>query len=335
MLYIFPIEPLEERYSADWLRWVKSWARNNHLDYFVVEPYRKAYEKIETGQFLDVVGTNVYKAQQLQIISKIFSDGRVCDGDIFWVHDLWFPGIEMLAYIRDGLGLNIKIYGMLHAGTYDPNDFIYQKGMWKWGRDLEKSWINMCDGVFVATNYHKKLITNTLDVCKDKIHVVPFPLCWQMTDFDYAQKENIVVFPHRLAPEKGIDKWSEFAELAQLHGFTCLRTKDVCKTKAEYYDLLLKAKFAVSFARQETWGIAMQEAILCGCIPIMPDALSYHEMYIPDFLYEPENVVEAMKTLIRLNYYCKNATTLVSETCTRIYRNGWSAFDVMYELMRG
>ena len=46
-------------------------------------------------------------------------------------------GLEMLAYVRDGLGLKFKIVGILHAGTYDPHDFLTQKGMASWGRPLE------------------------------------------------------------------------------------------------------------------------------------------------------------------------------------------------------
>ena len=54
-------------------------------------------------------------------------------------------------------------------------------------------------------------------------------------------------------------------------------------TKEQYHNLLGTAKFALSFAEQETLGISMYEAACAGAVPIVPNRLSYIEMYYAGF----------------------------------------------------
>ena len=54
-------------------------------------------------------------------------------------------------------------------------------------------------------------------------------------------------------------------------------------TKDQYHNLLGTARFAVSFAEQETLGISMYEAACAGAVPIVPNRLSYVEMYFDGF----------------------------------------------------
>lgn len=292
MLYILPIEPLEERYSAQWMRWTISELNKLYQSHKIyhrfIHPMKGSYGKIKNGSFLDCVGTNIYKAHQLTQMLELIQSGQVTDDDVIWIHDAWFPGLQMLAYARDGLGLKFRMYGMLHAGTYDMHDFLYKKGMTCWGRAFEQSIINLLDGVFVATNYHKDLLCAYFTDTK-KIRVMDFPIYKDWKDNDH--KENIIVFPHRLDSEKQPHLFdvmedmckNEYAQFFSDYQF--VKTKEVCQTKEQYYDMLGRSKYAVSFALQETWGIAMQEAVLSGCVPVVPSRLSYEEMYPEEFRY--------------------------------------------------
>ena len=59
-------------------------------------------------------------------------------------------------------------------------------------------------------------------------------------------------------------------------------------TKHEYHTLLGEAKMVFSANLQETLGISMYEGCIVDAIPLVPDRLSYSEMYEPIFKYPSE-----------------------------------------------
>lgn len=279
-----PIEALPERYSADWQRWFQNEYHRLQISFYRVNPLPIS-QTISQGSFLDVIGTNYYKSMQIAGICDMFYRKEITNDDVFLFHDAWHSGIEQLAYIRDGLGMKFKITGCLHAGSYDPYDFLAKKGMGYWAEDIENGWFKIIDKIFVATNFHKRLLTTTREVDPKKIIVTGFPIYYEGK---HLPKEKIVVFPHRLDEEKNPQLFDLAKEFIHQKGHTewkFIRTKDVCSTKEEYYNILERAAISVSFADQETWGIAMQESLFAGCGLLVPDRLSYPEMYDPCFLY--------------------------------------------------
>jgi glycosyltransferase involved in cell wall biosynthesis len=284
MIILVPIEPLEERYSTQWLEWFQKDLRRLGEPFTVCDG-TPLTNRITSGSFLDICGTNFYKATQLQELCKRVYNGYIADEDTILFMDAWFPGMEMLAYMRDGLKKKFKIAGCLHAGTWDEFDFLTERGMETWARPLEESWLEMLDLVFVATHFHRELIWSRR-VVRDqyKVQVSGFPIFANHQEkYEVQPKQKIVAFPHRLNPEKNPDLFDDMATvLSKNPGFAnwkFIKTKDQCKTKSQYYELLGKSAVAVSFADQETWGIAMQEALFAGAIPLVPDKLSYREMY--------------------------------------------------------
>lgn len=301
ILLNIPIEPLEERYSKQWDNWFRQELEETFAHVKTIYG-QESSGIIKTGSFLDVFETNQYKASQLQQIINHIKQNPDFRYIIFF-HDLWFPGLESLAYIRDGADVDIKITGCLHAGSYDPNDFLSRQLMGVWAEPLENSWFQIIDMIFVATKFHKKLLTDNRWVNPDKIQVTGFPL---YDDFSYTTpKENIVVFPHRLDDEKQPKLFDKLADALKNTGWQFIKSKDICRNKKEYYDLLSRSKIAVSFALQETWGIAMQEAVYLGNVPVCPDRLSYSEMYRKSFLYkEPE----LQKAIAKVSLFIRNWT---------------------------
>lgn len=332
MLVNVPIESLEERYSAAWNVWVPDAFRALGVEVCTVypEPYCQG---IRQGQFLDVVGTNIFKARQIEFILSMIDASKVGDSDVIFFHDLWFPGLESLFYARDALKLNFRIVGLLHAGTYDEHDFLAQCGMARWAAGIESSWFREADAIFVATHYHKQLLQRTGRINADQVHVTGFPMLFVPTA---ARKENLIVFPHRLAPEKCPEEFDRVAEELRhiLPDWECVKTKLVAKTKSEYYEILGRAKVAVSFARQETWGIAQQEATLSGCIPVVPDRLSYAEMYPGAFRYSDIEEVAAMVVEFGTRYDAWASSAVMQSTQGVFRRSGADAVAQMVAVMR-
>lgn len=321
-LHIVPIEPIEERYSAQWLTWFD----RSLTDHPSIPVEFRAYEphgfletgetvQIHRGEFLDVVNTNAYKAEQLQILCQAINNFKIKDGDIILFLDGWFPGLEMLAYIRDGLNLKIKIVGMFHSGTYDPHDFLTQHGMQAWGSPLENAWFTIYDQIIVATNYHKFLMTNLRRIDPNKIKVVFFPMLTDWIPSNIIKNSNQIVFPHRLAPEKCPNRFHQLQKLAFEDTVNFIMTKNETKQKSKYWELLASSKIAVSFALQETWGIAMIESVLCGCIPIVPNRCSYSELYPALFKYESSDnvMIEVAQVARMIHHFIKIDQEVIEE----------------------
>lgn len=288
-----PLELLKERYSQQWYSWFTEEFIKNNVCHTTILPKSGLNAKIETGEFLDVIKTNSFKAEQLQCITRLFENKLVDKNTVFFFMDSWFPGLEMLAYMRNALDIPFKIAGIFHAGTWDQHDFITKCGMKSWGRFCERAWFEILDVIFVATQFHKNLIIENSEYIQkchlhltDKIKVTGLPI---YTDFvDTVPKEKIVVFPHRMADEKRPKDFKEMRNTLSLAypDWKFVFSKEVCKTKKEYYELLNKSAIAVSCAEQETFGIAQIEATLCGCIPVVPNQLAYKELYNSVFQYD-------------------------------------------------
>jgi hypothetical protein len=96
-------------------------------------------------------------------------------------------------------------------------------------------------------------------------------------------KRDLILFPHRIAPEKQVEIFRDLAtHLPQYEFVVC---QDQQLTKNEYHNLLGEAKMVFSANLQETLGISCYEGAVVDAIPMVPDRLSYSEMYYDTFKY--------------------------------------------------
>jgi len=288
MLYLVPLEPLSERYTEQWMRWVPNALDSLGIDYSVIIG-DKLTNKIETGDVLDAYGTHYWGNTQInQLISKIRS-GTIKSGDTIWFADLWRPGLEALAYIRSITKIDFKITGVLHAGTWDRNDFTVRYGMKKWARGFEWSIFQIADEIYVGSQYHKNMILasriGAIREHKIKVTGLFFDANEvQMPTKKVVKNNFLVVFPHRIAPEKRPELFEQLKTHFNFDSkYMFVSTRELCKNKEEYYRLLASAKYMVSFEGQETFGYCVLEAMACGCIPLVYDGMSYRET-VPDSL---------------------------------------------------
>jgi hypothetical protein len=107
-----------------------------------------------------------------------------------------------------------------------------------------------------------------------------------LADYKNLPKRDLILFPHRIAPEKQVEIFRDLAKhLPQYEFVVC---QDQTLTKHEYHTLLGQAKLVFSANLQETLGISCYEGALVDAIPMVPDRLSYSEMYYDTFKYTSE-----------------------------------------------
>ena len=304
-VFLVDLEAVETRYTGQWKTHVPALLRKRGFDVQVISGPSDIPSATTPGAFLNFGGTNIYKAAQVEQMGRLFCSGSVHRGDHFIFTDAWHPGIVNLKYMSELLDIPVTTHGLWHAGSYDPQDFLGRLvGKKKWVRNAEKSFYYAFDHNYFATEFHVKLFIDEL------LHDgYPTENAWYEEDFaeryddgkivrtgwpmEYMQdtlenycttpKRDLILFPHRLAPEKQVDIFRDLA--AHLPQYEFIVCQDTQLDKHEYHKLLGRAKIVFSANLQETLGISCYEGAVVDAIPMVPDRLSYTEMYYDAFKY--------------------------------------------------
>jgi glycosyltransferase involved in cell wall biosynthesis len=307
-IYIVDIEAVDTRYTKQWKDYLPKQLRHATKSDVVVISGGETPQATTPGAFLNFGGTNVYKSKQLEQIGEMFCKGEVKDGDYFLYTDAWNPTVIQLKYMAELLGVNIRIGGLWHAGSYDPHDFLGRLiGDAPWVRHAEKSMYHVYDQNFFATDFHAKLFHREMlndgmplenpwfdeeveELYDDgKVIRVGWPMEYlrdSLVTYSGMDKRNLILFPHRIAPEKQVDIFRDLAEQLPEYEFVVCQDQEL--TKNEYHNLLGEAKMVFSANLQETLGISWYEGVLVNAIPFVPDRLSYTEMAELEFKYPSE-----------------------------------------------
>jgi glycosyltransferase involved in cell wall biosynthesis len=333
-VFLVDLESIPTRYTCEWKTHVPKLLRDNGFNVVVIEGEHEIPEATTPGAFLNFGGTNMYKAKQVYHLAYKFTTGQIKAGDHIIFTDAWHPGVINVKYMSELLNIPVVTHGLWHAGSYDPNDFLGRLvGDKPWIRHAEQSMIASFDHNWLATKAHFDLIRQTYDIFlnptfdrtgwpMEYTHDMIAPKLW-------AKKENIIVFPHRIAPEKRLDLFQELASRPELKHYQFCVAMDMNLTKTEYHELLQRAKFAVSFADQETLGISMYESACAGACPIVPNRLSYMEMYAPMFK-QADSVDEAVAAILR--YEQHNVTGSIAQLVDKLHNNFFSATKLINKL---
>ena len=306
-IFVVDLESVETRYTGQWKRYVPELLKKEGHEVQVICGPTDIPSATTPGAFLNFGGTNIYKASQVEQMGRLFCSGAVKPGDHFLFTDAWHPGIINLKYMSELLGIPVTTHGLWHAGSYDPQDFLGRLvGNKPWVRNAEKSFFAAFDHNYFATEFHVKMFFDNL------LHDYPTENPWYEEDWDERYdsgkivrtgwpmdymnntlenyctypKRDLILFPHRIAPEKQVGIFRDLAtHLPQYEFVVC---QDHALDKHEYHKLLGRAKIVFSASLQETLGIGCYEGALVDAIPMVPDRLSYSEMYYDMFKYPSE-----------------------------------------------
>lgn len=314
-LFIVPIEPLEERYTGEWYKFLPKDFSKVGFDVKHIDG-ETLTDSVETGAFLDMNSTIFYKASQMQKIARMFREKKIEDGDTFFISDLEFWGIESLRLMAQINGVQINIYGFLHAASYTTEDAFAVAAPYQ--KYTELGWMKVVDGIFVGSHYHKKAImerrvnafadpADRRDIEK-KIHVSGNPLFKSAYNTkDTLPKQNKIVITNRFDAEKRPDqslmiallvkkalpdteivlttsrptfrsnqKW--LVDLARMYEEQGLITIKSGLTKTEYHNELKTAKVMISNSIEENFGYCIAEAIMFDVAPVLTRGLSHVEL---------------------------------------------------------
>jgi|TARA_Y100000310_G_C20648530_1_gene798036 glycosyltransferase involved in cell wall biosynthesis len=320
VIYV-PLEHIDKRYTVHLDRDITKYLDDNKIKYRKIYPNIPTPDALKSGSFLDAEFTIRFKMAQLSEIARLYRNDKIQDGDVLFFSDIWFPGIESIAYMNYFSKKNVKIRGFLHAGSFTDTDFV--RDMERWAKNFEDIIFDISDKIYVASNFIKNDVIKKRYVEKDKLEVTSLPIDEEgmkaylnYNSYDFSKKEDIVIFSGRNVDEK--QPWL-FDELARrLKGKAkFINTLEVGYSKEEYYKLLNKAKCVVSYALQENFGYSVQEACYLGCLPVVPNRLVYPELYPEKLLYTTfdESVALVDKILKGdINYSKFHPTMLVKQS---------------------
>jgi hypothetical protein len=283
-VFLVDLEAVETRYTGQWKTHVPALLRKAGHDVTIISGPSDIPSATTPGAFLNFGGTNIYKANQVEQMGRLFTEGRVTAGDHFLFTDAWHPGILNLKYMSELLGIKVTIHALWHAGSYDPQDFLGRLiGDAPWIRHSEKAFFHAIDHNYFATQFHINMFEKNLfaeEVDKSKIIHSGWPMEYLkdiLEPFKGMPKRDLILFPHRIAPEKQVEIFRDLA--ASMPEYEWIVCQDQQLSKLQYHALLGSAKIVWSANLQETLGISCYEGALVDAVPLVPDRLSYSEMY--------------------------------------------------------
>ena len=294
-IFLVDLEAVDTRYTGQWKSHVPKLLKRNGHDVQVICGPVDIPSATTPGAFLNFGGTNIYKASQVEQMGRLFCNGSIRANDHFLFTDAWHPGIINLKYMSELLQIPVTIHALWHAGSYDPQDFLGRLiGNAPWVRHSEKAFYEAIDHNYFATDFHIEMFFKNLFDIKaiagadfnGKVVRTGWPMEYMedtLTMYKNMPKRDLILFPHRIAPEKQVEIFRDLKHQLPQYEFVVCQEQQL--TKNEYHNLLGEAKIVFSANLQETLGISWYEGAIVDAIPMVPDRLSYSEMAMDVFKY--------------------------------------------------
>ena len=353
-IFLVPIEPLDNRYTKQWYDYVPMRLMQEFPDCQIVnvEGYANGYDNPQAGAFFDFAATCEYKASQAKIISQMFQRGDVQPNDIFFFTDAWNHTIHTVRYISELTGIPVKCAGIWHAGWYDPTDILgFTIKNCDWVNHMEKAMYCAYDQNYFGTVQHKQKFFkrhSDMNSLTDVAIVCGYPLDY-LADIQglssFEAKKKMAIFPHRLNDDKApyiFDYIAKFVrEEMGRKDIEFVKTQELGLSKKEYYEKLNEAMLIFSANKHENLGIGTFEAMMLGACPMVPDKLSYKEMYPEHYKYEAKDEMYSDESYWKmlalcivdvLDNYTESAYNGIIEDSQQIFQQYFSCDEMIKHL---
>jgi len=319
-----PLEHIESRYTTHMDRDISNYLDNSFRECIKVYPDIPVPTSMKAGSFLDAEFTIRFKAAQIEEVARLYREDIINSGDVIWSSDLWHPGLpESIAYMNYFAKKDVKLRGLIHAGSFTDTDFV--RDMERWAKNFEDTLFDIADEIYCGSDFIKNDIVKKRMINPEKLVVTGFPLdTANLNKVEKKPKEDIVVFSGRNVDEKQPWLFKQLEDrLGDVHGSTeFINTLEHNFSKKEYYDLLSRAKVVVSFALQENFGFSVAEAVYLGCVPVVPNRLVYPEFYAEQYLYDTfDNACDKVNMALKGNLLPPLHTRDYQESIERWFRD--------------
>lgn len=313
-LYYICIEPLEERYTKQWYDNFPIEFRKNGFNVVVIDG-KPLSNVISVGTFLDINSTIAYKNSQMMQIAELFHNNKINSGDVFFVADTEFWGLESIRLMSQMNNIYVKIVSFLHAASYTIEDAFSVAAPYQ--KYTELGWLASNDLVFVGSEYHKQAVIDRrikpyahkddINELSRKIIVTGNPLFRQDFQHDNINKKKRLIISNRFDWEKRPNLSLDIAYILkkQIPDLEIIVTTSRPKfksnkewlvtyarelekdgiikiyenlTKQEYYNLLADSKIMLTNSIEENFGYCIAEALAFNTYPLAPYGLSHNEL---------------------------------------------------------
>lgn len=285
MLIYAPLEHLDIRYTThldrDILNYLNKKQEQTNREYIYLSPLTLS-KGISNGSFLDSNNTVYRQFTQINQLIDYLIKGIIPKQSTLFVTDIWNFGLLSIPYLNFFGNYDIRVKGVLHAGSFTDTDFV--RRLERYYKGFEDILFDITDEIFVGSQFIKNDIVEKRIVREDKIKVTGLPLDEKgLAETKRLEKENLIVFNGRNVDEKQPYLFDLLSQ--NLPDYEYVNTHKHNLSKRDYYHLLSRAKVVVSYALQENFGYGIMEAVRLGCIPVLPNRLVYPEFYPKEYLY--------------------------------------------------
>lgn len=281
-----------------------------------IKVFGKEHNTLQPGK----LDTYKYTHYQIELLKWLAEEG--CKYKKILFIDFFNPGIELVKYHQDLINGKTQFFALFHGASFLESDLMND-----WMYESELSWGSVYDYIYVPSAYAQTSLPNFM---QKKSKIFPWSLNYlKNININNSEKSIDIVFPHRVDEDKGIDDLIHIASRLTDYKFvittaspcgiqednpyhdTLKKIKNIevmagCNDN-EYFNILNKSKIVLSCAKQELFGLSVAEAVLCGCVPILPYSQVYPELYPEELLYSTLNQAIDMCVDV-LNLDCQQRT---------------------------
>lgn len=224
---------------------------------------------------------------------KWFKDNMFEDNDVLVFVDAWEPAALEMKALAAKYSVKVKFAGIWWGGSYDKHSHIGKTSHdVPWAKLTERALFNAYDMNFFATKSHAKMVAEKLLEIRSSFGISPVD--WLL---EHNKHASVVGMPfENIRPMDEVTKENVVAmDLSGDDGTQPEVLKKIQEALPEFTFVdsnnpsdLASAKVVFSSNTKEGLDVNVYNGMLNKAIPIVPDRLSYTEMYPDQYRYKQE-----------------------------------------------